>query len=171
MRRSVSTSPNGIRYGDCGRPAAVGARTFSANVRSSPTATRNGQSRGRAPLIVKRERELAAADADHRAWATWIRVALSFLAATGVQLLLYGVPARLAAGHDWLRDALYTPYALFWMVGPAFCAATYSVRLLKRRALESGRSIPGVSSLVLVVALTVLSAYAGMFICVNTWGT
>ena len=104
-------------------------------------------------------------------WKTWGRIGAGFCAATLAQLLLYAGPSHLANGRQWLPGPLYTPYVLFFRVGPAICAGALAFYSLKRRATTLGQKQIGLKSLAAVIALALLSAYLGVFIAINTWGT
>lgn len=99
----------------------------------------------------------------------WALVFLIFSLASTVQVLMY---APWGGQRLWrhLPDWLGTPLTLFFLFGPGTIAAVSAWRMLNRHFRASSQR-PGVLARTLLVVLTILSCYVGVFISFNTWGT
>jgi hypothetical protein len=104
-------------------------------------------------------------------WRVWLQVVAAFTTATLVQLFLYAGPSHLARGTPWLPAALYTPYVLFFIAGPALLATVFAVLRVRRHDRANGRQATGFASGAALTVLALLSAYLGVFVAFNTWGT
>jgi hypothetical protein len=100
----------------------------------------------------------------------WLQVVVAFTVATLMQLFLYVGPSFLARGTE-LPGALYTPYVLFFIVGPALIATVFAVSRVRRHDRACGRQSMGFASGAALTVLALLSAYLGVFVAFNTWGT
>jgi hypothetical protein len=100
----------------------------------------------------------------------WLAIAALFFVASCVQILLYGAPTLLGLGGHHFPHWLYEPVVLVFFFAPAVVALIYSLRLLRSAARHAGRGL-GVWSVVTVALLAIVSAYIGVFVSLNTWGT
>ena len=100
----------------------------------------------------------------------WVAIAALFFVASCVQILFYGAPTFLGFGGYQFPRWLYEPVVLAFFFAPAAVALLYSLRLLRSAARHADRRL-GVWSVVTVALLAVLSAYIGVLVSFNTWGT
>lgn len=101
----------------------------------------------------------------------WGLVVLMFGAASVLQVMLYA--PRLWGGHPvWGRfpEWLYTPLVMVFFFGPGIAAALVAWRMVGR-VYQPRSQGARVLAKVLVILLTIISCYVGVFISFNTWGT
>ena len=100
----------------------------------------------------------------------WFGIVVAFIAASGVQILFYGAPRLLGFRTYNVPDPWYTPTVLAFLFLPALLAAAFSLRrigVVSRRP-HTPRSGAQVA---VVLVLAVVSAYLGVFVAFNVWGT
>lgn len=100
----------------------------------------------------------------------WVRIVFTFVAASMIQVVFYGAPALLRFGSYHVAGPLYIPVVLTLFVAPALAAMLFSLRgaILLYRRLEM--TVP-VLAVAVIVVLAFVSAYIGVFVSFNTWGT
>jgi hypothetical protein len=100
----------------------------------------------------------------------WAIILGLFAAASCTQILFYGLPALLGFGAYHFPPGLYPPAVLLFFFGPAIIATWCSIRILRSAAPESR---PGLRAWAIAVVslLAILSAYVGVYISLNAWGT
>jgi hypothetical protein len=107
----------------------------------------------------------------------WCAICLTYVAAAGVQVLMYAPPMWggqpiWGTGSPFGPAAhyLYTPLVLIFICGPGLVGAAVALRMLYRTYAAADRRPPK-SAVFVVVVLAVVSAYAGVVVSFNTWGT
>ena len=100
----------------------------------------------------------------------WAAIIGSFALASCVQILFYGAPTLLEFGGYHLPEWLYEPVVLSFFFAPATIAFLVSLRLLRSAARNADRRLSA-PPIVAISILAVLSAYMGVFVSFNTWGT
>lgn len=100
----------------------------------------------------------------------WVAIAALFVVASCVQVLFYGAPTFLGLGGYNLPRWLYEPIVLAFFFAPSATALFVSLRLLRSAVRHADRGL-GAWPVVTVASLAVLSAYIGVFVSFNTWGT
>jgi len=100
----------------------------------------------------------------------WVAIVGSFAVASCVQVLFYGAPEILGFGGYHIPRWLYEPIVLSFFFAPSAVALIFSLRLLRSTARHVGRGL-SVWPVVTVAILAILSAYIGVFVSFNTWGT
>jgi hypothetical protein len=111
--------------------------------------------------------EVEKADARLRLWAM---IVCSFAVASCVQIFFYGAPTLLGFGAYNLPGWLYQPAVLSFLFVPAALALLFSLNRLRAAGLHVGRSLSA-WPIVTVSLLAILSAYLGVYVSFNTWGT
>ena len=107
----------------------------------------------------------------------WCAAGVAFLAAIGLQMLLYG-GVLWGGGPIWkfiraaepLDEALYLILFLVFALGPGVLAATFAFWRLRRWYRASGMGVPG-SVVAAIVILMLVDSYLGVVVCFNIWGT
>ena len=100
----------------------------------------------------------------------WAVIAALFVVASCVQILFYGAPTFLDLGGFHFSRWHYEPVVLAFLFAPAAIALFVSLRLLRSAARHADGGL-GIWSVVTVVLLAIVSAYMGVFVSFNTWGT
>jgi hypothetical protein len=92
------------------------------------------------------------------------------MAATAVQIAFYGAPSFFGFGAYHVASAWVTAAAVAWAIGPAsiaLVAGLWRVAAFRRRL----RTKLSASDVAVVILVALVSAYLGVFVAFNTWGT
>ena len=100
----------------------------------------------------------------------WCKIAGSFLAASALQILFYGAPAIFRFGGYHVTGGMHLPVVLAFFFAPALGAMVYSLRSATLLYRRSGSVVP-MFAIAGIVFLALASAYMGVFVSFNTWGT
>lgn len=112
---------------------------------------------------------MAESSAQHDAVSQWVKVIALFALAPAAQVAMYAAPLH---GPIWEHvprlgtiadDFVYTILVLLFVFGPAAIAFALSFRMLRGSVRAS--VVPP------LLLLGAGSAYAGVLICLNVWGT
>jgi hypothetical protein len=87
-----------------------------------------------------------------------------------VQIFFYGAPTLLGFGAYNLPGWLYQPAVLSFLFVPAALALLFSLNRLRAAERHAGRGLSA-WPIVTVSLLAILSAYLGVYVSFNTWGT
>jgi len=109
--------------------------------------------------------------------AAWMSVIAIYLAASLVQILVYGagashseVSATTDTAPSWASELFYLVEVLAWLLGPATIATWIAVRKL-RFWKDMGTERMTVTTALALLLLPALSIYLGVVVSFNTWGT
>src|SRR5262245_4267523 len=102
--------------------------------------------------------------------ALWFKVTVAFFAASSIQVLFYGAPALFGFGGYHVSGHLYLPVMLAFFFAPALAAMLFALHRVVAFYRQVGRSVP-VLVVAAVLLLALISAYMGVFVSFNTWGT
>ena len=105
-----------------------------------------------------------------RLMVLWAKIVLAFLAASSVQALFYGAPAIFGFSGYHVSGPLYLPVVLAYFFAPALAAMAFALSRVVAFYRVAGRSV-SILAVAAVIVLAMVSAYMGVFVSFNTWGT
>ena len=100
----------------------------------------------------------------------WAGVVAAAMAATAVQIAFYGAPSFFGFGAYHVASAWVTLAALAWAVGPALLALVAGLWRVASFRRRSNTKLSA-SDIAVVILLALVSAYLGIFVAFNVWGT
>lgn len=104
---------------------------------------------------------------------SWPGVIAAYVSASALQVLIYGLAAtstRTSVSGGGMGELSEALLVLSWMLGPAALATVFAVRKLRFGA-GAGTSRMTIPAAVSLLVLPLLSAYVGVLVSFNVWGT